>query len=206
MPLSEPAAREPIHTRQVVCRGYRRTDGLWDIEGHLTDVKSYAFTTEQRGHIEPGDPIHGMWIRLTVDNGMTVQAIEAVTEKSPYRACGSITPNFQRLIGLKIGPGWTRSVKERLGGVQGCTHLVELLAPIATTAFQTIFPILSREMNSRTTDRPEGQTPEDARRRPVLLNTCHIFASDGEVARRRWPDHYTGHTPPATAEADEHAE
>ncbi|WP_207457077.1 DUF2889 domain-containing protein [Azospirillum sp. SYSU D00513] len=201
MPLSDPVAREPIHTRQVVCRGFRRTDGLWDIEGHLTDVKSYAFSTEQRGHIEPGDPIHGMWIRLTVDDGLTVRAIEAVTEKSPYRACGAVTPNFQRLVGLKIGPGWTRSVKERLGGVQGCTHLVELLGPVATTAFQTVFPILSREMNGKA----EGEAADGPAKRPVLLNTCHMFASDGEVARRRWPEHYTGpdrgHADPEPAES-----
>ncbi len=38
MPLSPPAAsREHIHTRVVECRGYRRDDGLWDIEGHITD-------------------------------------------------------------------------------------------------------------------------------------------------------------------------
>ena len=44
MPLSAAADREHIHTRNVECRGYRRTDGLWDVEGHLTDVKAYPFT------------------------------------------------------------------------------------------------------------------------------------------------------------------
>ncbi|WP_353858043.1 DUF2889 domain-containing protein [Azospirillum formosense] len=200
MPLSEPAAREPIHTREVTCRGYRRTDGMWDVEGHLTDVKSYAFHTEQRGQILPGDPVHGMWIRLTVDNDLTVHAVEAVTEKSPYRTCGSVTPNFQRLVGLKIGPGWTRAVKERLGGIQGCTHLVELLGPVATTAFQTIYPILAREQAEKARASGGGEaagSKEDMLRtkRPVLLNTCHIFDSNGEVVRKNWPDHYTGDRP-----------
>jgi len=198
MPLSDPAAREPIHTRTVTCRGYRRTDGLWDVEGHLTDVKSYEFTTEQRGRIAPGDPVHGMWIRLTVDNNLTVHAVEAVTEKSPYRTCGNITPNFQRLVGLKIGPGWTRMVKERLGGTQGCTHLVELLGPVATTAFQTIYPILAREQAEKAQAEKaksgKRESSEDMLRakRPVLLNTCHIFDSNGEIVRKNWPDHYTG--------------
>jgi len=30
-----------MHRRQIDCRGYRREDGLWNIEAHLTDVKSY---------------------------------------------------------------------------------------------------------------------------------------------------------------------
>ncbi|HEY0836600.1 MAG TPA: DUF2889 domain-containing protein [Azospirillum sp.] len=189
MPLSEAAAREHIHTREVVCRGYRRTDGLWDIEGHLTDVKSYAFNTEQRGRLEPGDPVHEMWIRLTVDDRLTVHAIEVVTEKSPYRACGDITPDFQKLVGLNVTKGWTRAVKERLGGVHGCTHLVELLGPVATTAFQTVFPILSREAETRAKAEGKRRTTHG---RPPLLDMCHMFSSDGEHARRHWPDHYTG--------------
>ncbi|MGH7035691.1 MAG: DUF2889 domain-containing protein, partial [Stellaceae bacterium] len=51
MPLSAAAPREPIHTRQIECRGFRRADGLWDIEGHLIDTKSYAFQNEHRGEV-----------------------------------------------------------------------------------------------------------------------------------------------------------
>lgn len=196
MPLSEPAAREHIHTREVVCRGYRRTDGLWDIEGHLTDVKSYGFNTEQRGRLEPGDPVHEMWVRLTVDDQLTVHAVEVVTEKSPYHACGDITPDFQKLVGLNVTKGWTRAVKERLGGVHGCTHLVELLGPVATTAFQTVFPLLSREAEERA--KAEGARPV-SKGRPPLLDMCHMFRSDGEHARRHWPDHYTGDRKDAAA-------
>lgn len=190
MPLSAPADREHIHTRQVTCQGFRRADGLWDIEGHLTDVKTYGFHTEERGRLAPGDPIHQMWMRLTVDDKLTVRAIEAVTDDSPYLACGSITPAFQTLVGLRIGPGWTRAIKERLGGPKGCTHLVELLGPLATTAFQTVFPILAREAALKA--KAEGRPVQDGKERPVLLNMCHILASDGEVARKHWPEHYTG--------------
>ena len=84
-------------------------------------------------------------------------------------------------------PGFTRNVKERLGGVHGCTHLVELLGPMATTAFQTIYPILFRERAERGEDAAPGK-----KRRPSLLNTCHAYASDSEIVRRHWPDFYTG--------------
>ncbi len=43
MPLSDPAPRKPLHKRANECRGYRRDDGLWDIEAHMTDTKSYVF-------------------------------------------------------------------------------------------------------------------------------------------------------------------
>ncbi|MFQ5971951.1 MAG: DUF2889 domain-containing protein [Alphaproteobacteria bacterium] len=182
MALPEPAQRELIHERHVHCHGYRRADGLWDIEGHLTDTKTYDFENQDRGTVEAGTPVHDMWIRLTIDDRFLVRDVIAVTDRGPFRVCADITPNFQRLKGLKIGPGWSRNVRRLLGGTEGCTHLVELLGPMATTAFQTIFPLRQREAESK-------RTPG---RKPRLLNTCHVFKSDGETVRKHWPEFYTG--------------
>jgi len=188
MALSDPSPRQHIHTRRVTCHGYRRADGLWDIEGHLTDVKSYSFHTTGRGDIEPGDPVHEMWLRLTVTDAFEVTDIEAETVKSPFPVCGCVTGDYKSLIGLTIGAGWNRAIKERLGGVRGCTHLTELLGPIATTAFQTIYPVLSRERAERAKDVPQ-QGPVE---RPVLLDVCHVFDTSGAYVKEHWPDHYTG--------------
>ena len=40
MPLSRAVPRDHIHTREIRCRGFRRRDGLWDIEGVLEDTKT----------------------------------------------------------------------------------------------------------------------------------------------------------------------
>ena len=45
MPLSPPPERELLHSRDIVLRGYRRADGLYDIEAHLTDTKPTARPT-----------------------------------------------------------------------------------------------------------------------------------------------------------------
>ena len=183
MPLSKPAEREQIHTREVHCTGYRRTDGLWDVEGHLIDVKTYGFANSERGTVPPGEPIHEMWIRLTVDDDLVIHDVEAITEFSPFNICKDIAPNFKRLIGVAIGLGWRREVKQRLGGIEGCTHIVEMLGPVATTAFQTIFPLKAK--NS-----PEA--PAANNKPPRLLNTCHAFRSDGPKVKEFWPSYYDG--------------
>ena len=87
-----------------------------------------------------GTPVHEMWLRLTVDDELVIRDVEAVTDHSPFPICRGITGNFARLKGLSIRPGFHAKVKELLGGVEGCTHLVEMLGPVATTAFQTIYP------------------------------------------------------------------
>jgi hypothetical protein len=67
MPLSDPAERNLLHLRDIQLRGYQRKDGLFDIEAHLVDTKSYGFNNEGRGWIEPGEALHGMWIRMTIN-------------------------------------------------------------------------------------------------------------------------------------------
>lgn len=184
MPLSPPQSREHIHTRVVECKGYRRTDGLWDIEGHITDRKTYSYTSSERGEVKAGEPVHDMWLRLTLDDRMRVMAVEAVTDHAPYPAtCPGITPDYQKIVGLSIGPGWTRAVKERVGGVHGCTHLTELLGPVATTAFQTIYPLLARERKEKAEREGASQSPGPF----PLLNTCHSFRADGPVIARIAP-------------------
>lgn len=197
MPLSSPAEREHIHTRKVTCQGFRRKDGLWDIEGHITDTKTYGFENKDRGEIPPGEPVHEMWIRVTVGNDLVIREIEAVTDFAPFNICDAIAPNYEKLVGLKLGPGLRKQIRERVGGIHGCTHLTELMGPVATTAFQTIFPILSKEslQRKKSTGNDTGETPPDkqkpARRMP-LINTCHGWRSDGEVVKRIAPDFYTG--------------
>ncbi|MFO1069474.1 MAG: DUF2889 domain-containing protein [Geminicoccaceae bacterium] len=189
MPLPDVADRQPIHTRAVTCRGWRRADGLWDIEGHLTDTKAYGFPNADRGEIAAGEPIHEMWLRLTLDDDLLVHDVVAVTDAAPFAVCPAITPNFRRLVGLRIGRGWRRAIAERLGGVEGCTHLVELLGPVATTAYQTIYPIVAREKARTAGDRP-----------PSHLDSCHALARDGAVVRREYPRWYTGPDAPVPAE------
>ncbi len=176
MSLSKPIAREPVHRRRVECFGYRREDGLWDVEGHLIDTKGYDFSNFDRGTIRAGEPVHEMWLRLTLDDDLVIHRAEACTEFAPFGVCPEAAPNMERLAGVKIGPGWRKTVKRRIGGILGCTHLRELLGPIATTAYQTILPIRRRE---RHRERPSS----------ALINSCLAYADGGAVARRLWPEH-----------------
>lgn len=183
MPLSPAAPRQPLHTRRYEFRGYGRADGLWDLEGSIVDLKAYGYQNEERGWVAPGEPVHDMTIRLTLDDALVIQAIEAVTDYSPYRVCPSITPNFQRMLGVKVGPGWRRAIRERLGGVQGCTHLVELLIAMATPAYQAILPMVARKRK---------EAGDLAETWPGLMNSCHAYRDDGPLARRYWPERYRG--------------
>jgi Protein of unknown function (DUF2889) len=49
MPLTPPRPREAIHGRSIEIDGFRRDDGLYDIEAHLTDTKSFGQSNYDRG-------------------------------------------------------------------------------------------------------------------------------------------------------------
>ena len=199
MPLSPPVAREALHKRAIEINGYRRADGLYDIEAQLTDTKSFAQSNFDRGSIAAGEPIHDMWLRLTVDETMHIVACEAVSDHTPYAVCPQAAPNFSRLVGLRIKSGFLREANHRVGGPVGCTHLRELLQQVATTAFQTINPArVRREMQAKGeqdrpgSDRTDLRISEKMGGAPKIVNTCLAYAADGPVVKRRWPQLYTG--------------
>lgn len=190
MPLPDPSPRKHVHTRAIDYRGYEREDGLWDIEAHMTDTKTYKFSNDWRGEMQVGEPLHEMLLRVTIDDDFTIQDVVAVTDNSPFEMCPSITPNYKSLIGIQMGPGWRKAIRMKVGGVQGCTHLTELLFPMATVAMQTIWPLSRKRKNAK---KDENQPAEQKQsRRPVILDTCHAWASDSQVVKENSPKYYTG--------------
>ena len=182
MPLKEPSGRAHLHTRSVECFGFRREDGLWDIDAHLVDTKTYDFANEHRGgRIAAGEALHRMALRVTIDIDFLIHDVEAVSDDTPFGVCGSAERSMKRLVGLTIGPGWMGRVKKRIAGDEGCTHLVELLGPLGTTAYQTLHPELERRANA-----------QPQRSKPRILDTCVALSTKGEIVRKNWPQFYEG--------------
>lgn len=194
MPLSPPKARRHLHTRTIELTGYYRDDGLFDIEAHIVDRKTYSYDSQWRGVVASGHPVHDMSLRLSVDGDLVVREVEAVMDVQPYTICSEVLDNFQRLVGLRIGAGWNKRVREAVGGVEGCTHLGELLGPLATVTFQTLSGDYPRELmgkppRQRGAASAEGENDGEAL---FMLNGCHTWRSDSPVVKRDYPAHYTG--------------
>ena len=122
-----------------------------------------------------------MSVRLTVNLQLEVIDAEAVIDASPYNYCKCVAPIARNLIGLQIAPGWTNKSKTAMGRNKGCTHLSELLGPVATTAIQTI---ASEKMKR---DRDSNNS-----RSSYFIDSCHSLSSDSPVVKMHWPDQYNG--------------
>jgi hypothetical protein len=177
--LPAPAARELLHERKVHLSGWRRQDGLWDIEASMTDQRSYDSRSVEKGVITAGDPVHQICVRITVDDRFTVKSVAAAMNAVPYHTCPGALDSLSVLEGATLSRGWRRRVGEGLGGVQGCTHIRELLLQAATVAFQTI-PVVHAQQHGDILPAVDGQPPPH-------LGTCTTWALDGPVVARVYP-------------------
>ncbi|WP_420548582.1 DUF2889 domain-containing protein [Curvivirga sp.] len=190
MPLPEPKVkRHHIHTRKVTVNAYIREDGLWDIEGHMSDEKSYDFSTMHRGEIKTGEHLHGMYLRLTVDDKLNIHDAEAKTDFGPYNICAANNDAYKKLIGEQIKPGFTGITRQLFKGIKGCTHMTELLGPIATTAFQSVFASSRKAKEIIGQPLPEID-PDAPMKRPPHLNTCHALDIKGPVVEELYTPFY----------------
>lgn len=180
MPLPTAHARERIHDRQISVQGYARTDGLYDIEAHLTDRKDQEFVVAGRRR-PAGASVHEMWLRLTIDTKLVIVDAVAASDVVPYEGtCGNITAAYHKLIGLRIEAGFRMRVMQALGGLNGCTHLTELVMAIATGAVQT----LAGRLNEAAKEEPA--------RKPLPVDGCHALDSRGEAVRLFFPQWFKG--------------
>ncbi len=192
MPLPDTPGRTEIHLRRIEMRGYLRDDGLYEIDGRVTDTKTQDIKIIGDGRDVPaGSPIHDMWVRLVIDEDLLVHDIVAVTDASPYNVCREAVAPMRAIVGERIKGGWTSMVKSKLGGAQGCTHLMELLIPLATAAYQTL-----------TTLRSQRPDVVDRAGKPLKVDSCYAYGASRELVQVRWPEHYRGVSPPVSGGAE----
>jgi hypothetical protein len=170
--------RKLMQRRSIDVHVYARDDGLWEVDAHLQDTKTRDVTLAD-GLRRAGEPIHDMLLRLVVDRELTIRDAGAETRWMPYPGrCGEHGNAYRRLIGLNLMRGFRHAVKERLGGVQGCTHLTELSQVLPTAVVQAFAGVVIN------THQDGGDEP------PFQLDRCHALRRDGDAVKTHYPRWY----------------
>lgn len=173
LPVPE-VSRSLVHTRRVRFEAYKRDDGLWDIEAHLTDIKPFDYRLSS-GIRAAGTPVHDMWIRLTIDASLNIVDAAASTDAMPYVGhCDAINPSYRSVIGLNLGRHFRLTVLERFAARAGCTHLTELLVQFPTAAIQAMAG-----------EKVDNEAHEG--KKPFQLDRCHALDTASEAVRLYYP-------------------
>lgn len=171
--------RQEHHHRQIDLRFYHREDGLYEVEGRLVDRKTVAFR-RQLSDVDspPGDTLHDITVILVFDQDMWVRDASAHMQATPFDICPGAQASLTPLIGLQMAGGWNKNVRALLKGERSCTHIVELLGPLATTAYQGLAPMRLAAINQ----------PENAAQRLAKVDSCYAYSGERTVVARLWPE------------------
>ncbi|MBL0092581.1 MAG: DUF2889 domain-containing protein [Piscinibacter sp.] len=183
-----PAApeRQLKHRRSINVQIYARGNGLWEVDAEITDVKTRDAKLAG-GLRRAGDPIHDMLLRIVVNEQLDIVEAGSETRWMPYPGhCDDHDDAYASLVGLNLLKGFRQAVKERLGGVAGCTHITELTQVLPTAVIQAFAGEVI-------------DTREDSASRPFQIDRCHALRSDGAAVKIFYPRWYRGAVDPAAA-------
>ncbi len=180
MPLPTAAPeRQLTHRRSIDVQIYARGNGLWEVDARIQDVRSHPVKMVD-GMRPAGEPIHHMLLRLVVDERLNILEAGAETYSMPYPGqCDAYGDAYGRLVGLNLMRNFRHGVRDRLGGVKGCTHLDELSLVLPTAVIQAF---AGNVIDSR------GEAPGSEQ--PFQLDRCQALRLDGPTVREHYPRWY----------------
>jgi Protein of unknown function (DUF2889) len=178
---------EPIHLRNYAVRSYRLSSEQVLIRGVVDDRKSATtwIPWDHRPLV-----IHHMIVDMVVNYpSLVIDSVRAVLDVHPNEPCPSIASRYAELAGISIARGFTHKVRDAFGGPKGCTHVTALLQAMAPVAVQSTWPMKMAERRAEAAAegfdvaneiRPPPSVAERIHGALTNLNTCHVFAEDGE--------------------------
>ncbi len=124
-----------------------------------------------------------------VDVELTHPNLEIVAARSEVRngpftnVCNMTHPHVEKLIGMKVGRGFTLEARRAVGGEQGCHRVSELVVEIAQAAYQLHFAVLFSAVPKE--QREAADVPIERWRAvnngvPGMRNTCFSYNDKAE--------------------------
>ena len=180
MTLPQAAAQRQLkHRRQIDVQVYSRGNGLWEVDALLIDTKTRTAQLTD-GPRAAGTPIHEMLLRLVVNQQLEIVEAGSETRWMPYTGtCNEHGDAYARLVGLNLLQNFRKALRERVGGVLGCTHITELAQVLPTAVVQAF---AGEVIDTRGTDEGASQ--------PFQIDRCRALRSDGEAVRLHYPRWY----------------
>lgn len=189
--MALPAAapnRKLQHRRCIDVEVFARGDGLWEVDARLIDVKSRDVKLAH-GMRRAGEPLHDLLLRLVIDERFNILDAGSESRAVPYpghcemldagsddRPDDGAGDAYRGLVGLNLMQGFRQAVRQRLGGVRGCTHLSEMSQTLPTAVVQAFAGVVI-DTRGESADGP----------RPFQIDRCHALRADGAVVSEHYP-------------------
>jgi hypothetical protein len=167
-----------IHTRQYETRVYQISEDELMVRGAISDMKPPGLYV-----LDDPEPleVHQMQLELRLSMpDLTIRKAQVVFETHPHSQCPLIARDYEKLEGLSIARGFNRKIRDLFGGERGCTHTNALLQAMAPAVIQATWSVSIRRGRESGGGLGIRNAPDREKRIAANMNTCHIWAEDGE--------------------------
>ncbi len=169
-----------IHTRNIQIATYETDTENLIVEGILKDnllISHY----DTSGEKHPPDTVHHMVVRMLIETtSFRIENIEVEMPVFPQKDCGETSKSLDKIIGMKIAPGFTEKTKNMLGGTNSCSHLKTLVLSMASAAVQGFWVHRTKELKS------DESTPDLMNN--YVIDTCWVWRKDGPLVSQKMED------------------
>ncbi len=168
----------PVHERRMEFRSYAVENDRLILEGWLKDDR-FVQRYQMDGSISPPGKVHRICVRLLL-GGWPLSILDAEAEMPvvPHDECPVAQDTVKEIIGLTITHGYGDRVIERLGGVKGCAHMVQLIIAMGNPALQGYWS----QMLQQPIQLPDSL--EDMPELKYVIESCMLWKKDGPMIRK----------------------
>jgi hypothetical protein len=100
---------------------------------------------------------------------------EAEMEEIPHELCPTTLDALKRIIGVSIVPGYSGEIRKRIGGIEGCVHVLHLVTAMGPAALHGYWTQRSRKRH------PLPASLEELPGLSSLINSCKLWRDDGPL-------------------------
>lgn len=194
---------EPVHTRALGATLARREDGRVAVDGYLLDLRTRGFLP-LAGSMQGMGIIHHMELHWVVDpETLVVETFEPTqptvafeaTPETEGESCRQPMDAVRALAGVRLGQGFSRTLRESIGGALGCSHILTL----ALFLDAAVHDALARDREAFPARWRHGGPPGRIARRDLVFDGHERADGRVEVAMRLGDLHWNAEPPTALA-------
>jgi hypothetical protein len=162
-----------IHTRDIQLSTYPHSDSQVIIHGILKDQR-YIRVFDITGDVKQPGIIHHMDVKLMVSsNPLMIEDAQAKMLHVPMDECKKTLDAIEKLKGIKIQSGFSKNIRNIMGGNKGCTHLCQLIIVMAQE-------IVHGWMTQKRKDKsPVPKDIDSLDEKKFLIDSCRMWTKNG---------------------------
>ena len=165
--------KSKIHTRDIQLATYPHTDSRVIVHGVLKD-RRYTKVFDITGEVNEPGILHHLDVTLLIKpDPLMIEDAQAQMIHVPLPECTTTLDTVEKLKGLEIKAGFSKKIRDIMGGKKGCSHLCNLIIAMGQEIVQGWLA------HDRRKKPPVPKDLDSLREKNFLIDSCRMWTLQG---------------------------